>query len=139
VLACLLASVETASAERSLWLDYAKTLLILTGICFIAMFAIRVLLPKITGVNVPTSSSHLEVIARHLLEPRKTLYLVRAGKSLILLASSGDNLQFMTALEPQDVTTSDVPAAAGNGSALRNSSALKETAQRMIGLGKERL
>jgi flagellar biogenesis protein FliO len=102
----ILLLIEVTGVGRSIWLDYAKTLLILGGVCCIAVFLIKYLLPKIMGADA-TPSDQIQIFARQSLEPRKMLYLVRAGKSVVLLASSGDTVQFMTALDPQDFIIGD--------------------------------
>jgi len=83
------------------WLDYAKTLLVLGAILILAFVAVRFWIPRFAGFRA-LSSEHIEVFARYSLEPRKTLYVVRAGKAMILLASSEQDVQFMTALDPGD-------------------------------------
>ena len=88
------------------WLDYAKTLLILAAILILAFVAVRFWIPRL-AVFKTLGSEHIEVFARYSLEPRKTLYVVRAGKAMILLASSEQGVQFMTALEPGDFESGD--------------------------------
>src|SRR6516225_11854691 len=83
------------------WLDYAKTLLVLGAILILAFVVVRFWIPRLAGFRT-LSSEHIEVLARYSLEPRKTLYVVRAGKAMILLASSEQAVQFMTALDPGD-------------------------------------
>ena len=83
------------------WLDYAKTLHVLGAILILAFVVVRFWIPRLAGFRT-LSSEHIEVLARYSLEPRKTLYVVRAGKAMILLASSEQGVQFMTALDPGD-------------------------------------
>jgi flagellar biogenesis protein FliO len=93
--------IEVFAPPSGIWLDYAKTLLVLAGICLLALFAVKVLLPKITGFARP-DSSHIKVIAKYPLDPRKTLYLVRTGKTVVFFATSGESFHFMTTLNPGD-------------------------------------
>jgi flagellar biogenesis protein FliO len=92
---------EASALPTSMWPDYAKTLLILVGICLLALVAVKVLLPRLTSLATP-ASNQIQVFARYPLDPRKTLYLVRAGKSIVLLATSAEAVHFMTTLNPED-------------------------------------
>lgn len=113
------ALLETPALPTSMWFDYARTLLVLGGICVIALLAAKVVLPRLTG-SATASSNHIQVFARYPLEPRKTLYLVRAGKAVVLLASSAESVQLMTTLKAEDFAEIDSPAQVdANGSAFR--------------------
>jgi flagellar biogenesis protein FliO len=111
---------EASASSTSLWLDYTKTLLVLVGICLFALVTVKVLLPRLTGVakSVP---NHIQILGRYPLEPRKTLYLVRTGKTIALLATSAEAVHFMTTLNSEDFenivaqTSTDVT----NGSAFQ--------------------
>ena len=110
---------ETPALPTSMWFDYARTLLVLGGICVLALVAVKVVLPRLTG-STAASSNHIQVFARYPLEPRKTLYLVRAGKTVVFLASSAESVQLMTTLKAEDFAEVDTPAQADtNGSAFR--------------------
>lgn len=102
-----------AAASSSMWLDYAKTLLVLGGICLLALVAAKALVPRLAGV-ARSASSQIHVFARYPLEPRKMLYLVRTGKTIILLATSGDAVHFMTTLNPEDFEVIDTQAQTGD-------------------------
>jgi flagellar biogenesis protein FliO len=83
------------------WRDYAKTMLILVAICLIALLMARTLGPKLRNLTA-ASSGRIHVFAKHSLEPRKNLYLVRAGKAVLLLATSEHAVHFMKALDAAD-------------------------------------
>jgi flagellar biogenesis protein FliO len=108
----------------NMWLDYAKTLLVLAGICLLALFAVKILLPKLTGFAAP-ASSHINVFAKYPLEPRKTLYLVRTGKAVVLLATSGEAVHFMTTLNSEDFEDNTAPVQMDSA----NSSTFRRIAQ----------
>jgi flagellar biogenesis protein FliO len=116
-----LAMFEAPALPTSMWLDYAKTLLVLVGICLLALVAVKVLLPKLTGLATP-ASNQIHVFARYPLEPRKTLYLVRTGKSVVLLAASAEAVHFMTTLNPEDFEdiAAEAQTDAPGGSAFRS-------------------
>src|ERR1700761_8471073 len=103
------AVIEAPALPASMWVDYAKTLLVLIGICLLALVVVKVLLPRLTGFVKPTSN-HIQVFARYPLEPRKTLYLVRTGKTVVLLATSAEAVHFMTTLNPRDFEDITAPA-----------------------------
>lgn len=92
---------EVPVSPASMWVDYAKTLFVLIGICLLALVVVKVLLPRLSGFAKPTSN-HIQVFARCPLEPRKTLYLVRTGKTVVLLAASAEAVHFMTTLNSED-------------------------------------
>jgi flagellar biogenesis protein FliO len=104
-----LAIVEAPSLPTSMWLDYAKTLVVLAGICLLALVVAKVLLPRLTGLATPASDP-IHVFARYPLEPRKTLYLVRTGKTVVLLAASAEAVHFMTTLNAEDFEDIAAPA-----------------------------
>ena len=102
---CLL-MFEITVAPTILWLDYARMLLVLIGICLLALVMVKVLLPKFTSFAAP-APKHIHVLARYPLEPRKTLYLVKTGKTVVFLATSGEAVHFMTTLSSDDFDTGD--------------------------------
>ena len=85
----------------SLWGDYMKTIVILIGICLSAVGALKFLGPRLRG-NTGSSSERIRVLARQALEPRKNLYVVRAGQATMLIATSGESVHFMTLVERTD-------------------------------------
>ena len=95
------AVIEAPASPASMWVDYAKTLLVLVGICLLALVVVKVLLPRLTGFAKP-ASKHIQVFARYPLDPRKALYVLRAGKTFVLLAASAETVHFMTTLNSED-------------------------------------
>jgi flagellar biogenesis protein FliO len=85
----------------NVWGDYMKTLIVLLGICMLAVTVIKAVLPRLRGIATPTSS-RIRVLASQPLEPRKTLYVVQAGDLAVLIATSGEAVHFMTRLEYTD-------------------------------------
>jgi flagellar biogenesis protein FliO len=97
----ILFAVDTLNPPMGSWFDYAKTLLVLAAICLLALFAVKVGIPKLRRMAVPTSS-YLQIVERYPLEPRKTLYVVKVSGKLLLLASSTEAVHFITTLDPND-------------------------------------
>jgi flagellar biogenesis protein FliO len=85
----------------SLWGDYVKTIVILIGICLLAVGALKFLGPRLRA-NTGSLSGGIRVLARQALEPRKTLYVVRAGHTTMLIATSGESVHFMTLVDQTD-------------------------------------
>jgi flagellar biogenesis protein FliO len=81
--------------------DYLRLMLVLVGILALAVVAIRFWFPKILTMRQPSSGS-IEVCARLPLEPRRTLYIVKAGKSFMLLASSEAGVNHLSALSAEE-------------------------------------
>ena len=79
------------------WSDYARLMLVLCGILALAIVAIRFWLPKMSIWN-KRASGPIEICARLPLEPRKTLYVIRAANAYMLLASSEAGVQHLAAL-----------------------------------------
>lgn len=81
--------------------DYVRLMLVLCGILALAVVAIRFWFPKLLMMKqAPTGP--IEVCARMPLEPRRTLYIVKAGSSYMLLASSEAGVQHLAALSAEE-------------------------------------
>jgi flagellar biogenesis protein FliO len=83
------------------WGEYVRLMLVLCGILALAVVAIRYWLPKLTAFNRPATGP-IEVCARLPLEPRRTLYIVKAANSFLLLASSEAGVQHLAALSAEE-------------------------------------
>lgn len=106
--------IQQSAPLGSLWGDYVKTMVILVGICFLALGVVKSLGPRLRE-NRASLSAGIRVLSRHPLEQRKNLYVVRAGQTTMLIATSGDSVHFMTQLEPSDfpeqqAAEADMPA-----------------------------
>jgi len=88
--------IGTVSSEI---LEYLKVIAILGLVILFAMIALRFWLPKLTGVP-GAPDGPISVAWRTPLEPRKTLYVVRAGSNYLLLSASDAGVQFLTSLDP---------------------------------------
>ena len=82
---------------------YVKLLLILGGILALAYLTIRYLMPRLVGWK-DLASCPIRILARFPLEPRKALYVVRAGSGVFLIGASEGGLHYLTALDPHDFT-----------------------------------
>jgi flagellar protein FliO/FliZ len=70
--------------------DLLRTLLALAAVCALGFFALRWLARRGVGGAGVGAYPGLRVLRRLPLEPRKSLYLVRAGKRLLLIGTGGD-------------------------------------------------
>jgi flagellar protein FliO/FliZ len=83
------------------WGEYARLMLVLCGILALAVVAIRFWLPKLSLRN-QRAGGPIEIFARLPLEPRRTLYIVKAANSYILLATSEAGVQNLAALSADE-------------------------------------
>jgi flagellar biogenesis protein FliO len=96
----------------STWADYFKIMLILVGLLLAAVLTLRFWMPRLTGFQRSSSSGPLRVSARLPLDSNRSLYIVAAGKSHLLIGSSEAGLQMMAKLDPSDVE--ELPVTRGN-------------------------
>src|SRR5215813_7599405 len=82
-------------------LDYLKLLLVLAGILVLAYVGIRFVIPRMMGVHV-SAAGPIQVLARYPLEPKRTLYAIKAGSDVLLIGSSESGLQLLKELDPTD-------------------------------------
>jgi flagellar biogenesis protein FliO len=78
--------------------EYLKLIVFLAAVVVLAFVALRFWLPKLAG-GAGTSHGPLHVAWRLSLEPRKTLYIVRAGSDYVLLAASDAGVQLLAPLD----------------------------------------
>ena len=83
------------------WGDYVRLMLVLCGILALAVAAIRFWLPKLPMRN-KAAAGPLEVFARFPLEPRRTLYIVKAANSYLLIATSEAGVQNLVTLSAEE-------------------------------------
>ncbi len=103
--AVLLQSVDPAGEVgmiNSQILDYFQMLLVLAGILLLAVVAIRYVLPKLTGIPAQARGP-IEVLARYPVEPRRHLYLVKAGSAYLLIASAEGRMEKIDRLSAEEI------------------------------------
>ena len=84
--------------------EYLKVIAILATIIALAFVALRFWLPKWTAIR-GTVAGPMSVACRLTLEPRKTLYVVRAGSDYVMLAASDAGVQFLLSLDADEIET----------------------------------
>ena len=95
------AGVGSVSAEI---LEYFKVIATLAIVVVVAYAGLRFCLPKLAGMG-RRASGPMQVVWRLTLEPRKMLYIVRAGSDYILLAASDAGVQLLTPLDAGKIET----------------------------------
>jgi flagellar protein FliO/FliZ len=86
----LLLQAASSLGYGGLAFDLLRTLLALAAVCALGFFGLRWLAGR--GVGGAGAGAHpgLRVLRRLPLEPRKSLYVVRAGKRLLLIGTGGE-------------------------------------------------
>ena len=82
-------------------LEYVEVLIALGAVLIIAYATLRIGLPRMMGMRT-SAAGPIQVLARYPLEPRKTLYLVKTGSQVVLIATSENRVEYLTALEPEN-------------------------------------
>ncbi len=90
------------------WTDYVRLMLVLLGILALAVVAIRFWIPKASLWN-KTSRGPIEICARMPLEQRKTLYIVKAANTYLLIASSEAGVQHLAELNAEECARTLAP------------------------------
>jgi flagellar biogenesis protein FliO len=83
-------------------MDYLRLIFILGAVLILAYVVVRHLLPRVTGMKQVTSGP-MQVAARLPLEPGKNLYIIKAGSLCFLVGTAGDNLHYLTSLDPEAI------------------------------------
>lgn len=76
-----------AGLGTNILLDLLRTLLALAGVCLLAWVGARWLASRGFGVPQSGPTASVRVLRRIALEPRKSLYLVQAGKRVLLIGT----------------------------------------------------
>jgi len=94
------AADQLTSIHSQVW-QYAEVLLALGGVLVLAYVVLKVGLPRMFGLRI-ASGGPIQVLARYPLEPRKTLYLVKAGTQVFLMATSENQVTYLTAIAAEN-------------------------------------
>ena len=81
--------------------QYAEVLLALAGVLVLAYVVLKHGLPRMLGMRI-SSDGPIQVLARYPLEPRKMLYLVKAGSQVFLVGTSESQVAYLTAIAPEN-------------------------------------
>ena len=102
-----LAASETQLDELESTTDFGwlllETTLILVAVCVLAYVSIR-LVARRTGSSGRRKGSKLEVLDQLVLEHRRSVYVVRAGDSTLLLGAGDREVTMLCELDPDEWT-----------------------------------
>lgn len=101
---------EGFNSVNSLW-QYLEVLLALGGVLVLAYVTLRVALPRMFGMRA-SQGGPIRVLARYPLEPKKTIYLVKAGTQVFLIGTSESQVSFLTAIAPESSIEAETPVPA---------------------------
>jgi flagellar biogenesis protein FliO len=91
---------STIGSANTELLHYVKILSVLGLILALAFLAVHVALPRLASLRGPGSGA-IRVVARHTLEPRKNLYVIRVGAECYLVGTTESGMHFLTALDAE--------------------------------------
>jgi flagellar biogenesis protein FliO len=110
-----LQEVASSLGYTSLLLDLLRTLLALLAVCGLAWFSLRWLALRGIGGVAGGRDASFAVLRRLALGPRTSLYVVRAGKRLLLIGTGNDGTPNLIAELDQTVLEPEVGSAQSGG------------------------
>jgi flagellar biogenesis protein FliO len=96
-LVTFLGTADPLGPINSQIVQYLEVLLGLVGVLILAYLTLRAGLPWMFGMR-PHAKGPIEVVARHALEPRKALYLVKAGSQIFLIGTAENQIECLTTI-----------------------------------------
>jgi flagellar biogenesis protein FliO len=81
--------------------QYIEVILALAGVLVLAYLTLRIGLPRVFGMRA-SANGPIQVVARYPLEPRKTLYLVKAGSQMFLIGTSENQVEYLTTVAQEN-------------------------------------
>ena len=82
-------------------LQYVQVFLGLGGVLALAYVTLRFGLPRFFGMR-PQENGPIRLIARFALEPKKSLYLVKTGSQVFLVATAENQVTYLTDIAPEN-------------------------------------
>jgi hypothetical protein len=89
--------------EASPWISYFTVIFVLAGLLGLCYLLLRFLGRRIGAARSRSLEGKLELIDRLGLEPRRTLYIVRAGARYMALAASEAGVHFLMEVSREDL------------------------------------
>lgn len=103
----LLLDISTSPATEPGAVDFTwlflKMVIALAIVCFIAVVVLKYIAPRFGLFKRFAGGKYIEVIARHSLDQKKHLYLVKVGPRYALLGSSEHGVNMVMELKDGDV------------------------------------
>jgi flagellar biogenesis protein FliO len=94
--------VEQLVSINSQIVEYIEVLLTLGGVLALAYVLLRIGLPRVMRVR-SSGAGPIQILSRCALGPKNTLYLVKVGSQVSLIASWENGVTFLTAIAPENV------------------------------------
>ena len=94
--------VDQLVSINSQIVQYLEVLLAMAAVLALAFVVLRVGLPKLMGVKAP-GGGPIQVLCRQGLTPKNTLYLVKVGSQVSLIATCENGVAFLTDIAPENV------------------------------------
>lgn len=102
-----LMEIATAPATEAGAVDFTWLFIKMMGalfiVCILAVVILKYAVPRIGVFKKFAAGKYISVIARHSLDHRKHLYIVRVGSKYALLGSSERGVELIMELRPEDV------------------------------------
>ena len=84
-------------------LEYLQVFVVLGGVLALAYVILKFALPRFFGLRT-TANGPIQTVARYPLEPRKILYLVKAGAQVFLIGTSEGKMECLTEIAAENAT-----------------------------------
>ena len=94
--------VDQLVSINSQIVQYIEVLVALGAVLAVAYVALRMGLPRVFGMTT-LSGGPIQVLSRYVLTPKNTLYLVKTGSQVFLIAASEGSVNFLTAIAPDNI------------------------------------
>ena len=94
--------VDQLVSINSQIVEYIEVLLAMGVVLALAYLALRFGLPRVLGAKT-TGAGPIEIISRYVLTPKNTLYLVKTGSQVSLIATWENGATFLTAIAPENI------------------------------------
>jgi len=82
-------------------IQYLEVLLGLIGVLILAYLTLRTGLPWMFGMR-NQAKGPINVVARYALEPKKVLYLVKAGSQMFLIGTAENQIEYLTTIAEEN-------------------------------------
>jgi flagellar protein FliO/FliZ len=94
-------SADPLAPMNSQIVQYVEVLLGLIGVLILVYLTLRAGLPWMFGMR-NQAKGPINVVARYTLEPKKVLYLVKAGSQVFLLGTAENQIEYLTTVAEEN-------------------------------------
>ncbi len=104
--------LDTKGEDLNLGWTLFRTALVLGIVVSLIYLTLNVGLRRLLGIKPSSTHGLVTVLERVTLDPKRALFVVRAGSEVLLLGGSDSNLELITKLNPADVERAQTQPAA---------------------------